>query len=184
MNISDINLDFLYLKKGISIGVSDPFWKKWKKEKMKFYDFIEKEPLEKVISLTINVFKEKYPRVYFSFVDLNQENVEYLKDENGYDVLEDRFIFRNDLKSFKTKDGLISEDESSILEGMEYEFKEPISNIEEIIEEQLNGKEYEKNSQEGITTYELVDSPILRLTVSPSKFLMEINRAKWEFRVP
>lgn len=37
MELQDIDLDFLYLNKGVVLGGVDPFWEKWGDEKSKFY---------------------------------------------------------------------------------------------------------------------------------------------------
>ena len=186
MNISDINLDFLYLNKGAVLGGKDPFWEKWRGERYNFFDFLSKEPLVKVIDLTVHIFKNKYPRVYFAFADINisLKDVIYVKDKSGYNVLGERFIERDDLKSVKKKYGKITEYESSILEGIGYEFKEPILNLEEIIDKQLEGKKYKKRREEMEVVYEVIDSPILRLVITSTTFLLEVNRDKWEFRAP
>lgn len=153
---------------------------------MKNLNFINEESLEKVIDLTVHVFKIKYPRVYFAFADfdLGLRNIKYVKDEDDYSVLTENYIKRGDLKSVKKKYGTITEDESSILEGIGYEFKEPILNIEEVIDKQLGDIKFNKKNEDTMVIYEVEDSPILKLIVSPNTFLMEINRDKWEFRAP
>ncbi len=63
MNITNINLGFLWIENPNHIlDAPDPFDEKWDSEYLKLYNFIEFEPLEKVIDLIILMYKDKYPK--------------------------------------------------------------------------------------------------------------------------
>jgi hypothetical protein len=175
MEIKDLKLDFLWLKNPYMIlGKKDPFWETWQPERWKFSEFVETAPIEKVLELIILVYKDKYPRAYWTGNFITLKGSDNVQESEGYFVFTEEYLERNEMSKYKVK---LKQDAGSIdyLSEMIIELKEPFDDMISMVENTLNGKGYTKTTQNGNTLYELSNSPLLKLEVSPTLFALTVN---------
>ena len=180
MNITDINLGFLWIKNPNRIlDAPDPFDEKWRDDYLKLYNFIEFEPLEKVIDLIILMYKDKYPKevVYTSMSTMKTYKHIYKKE--GYKITDGKHLVRNDIYKFKYKRKL-DKDEFEYLVEMVLEFKDIIS-LAKIIEKRLKGKEYTKQENGDNIIYTINKSPLASVEITSKSFKMIINEDYYVF---
>ncbi|GGG23229.1 hypothetical protein GCM10011344_24970 [Dokdonia pacifica] len=176
MEITDIQLDFLWLTKGGPIlDAPDPFWEKWRKEKLKLSNFIKTESIPKLIQLIVTAYKDQYPRSYWGGgILLDLENYAP-KEEEGYVLIESSSMIRKDIKKIKKKHYTDNED-LSYLSELIYEFTDS-HELEVPIETILEGKVYEKVTNVNVITYTVEESPIAQLVITPQSFKLIVNEA-------
>lgn len=176
MEITDIQLDFLWLTKGGPVfGAPDPFWEKWSEEKLMLNDFIETESIPKLIQLIVTAYKEQYPRNYWGGgLILDLENYAP-KEEDGYVLIESSSMIRKDIKKIKKKHDTDNEG-LRYLSELIYEFTDS-HELEVPIETILERKSYEKVTNVNEITYTVEESPIAQLVITPQSFKLIVNEA-------
>jgi len=180
MNITDINLGFLWIEKtSFWLDAPDPFDEKWRDDRVKLSYFIELEPLEKVIDLIILMYKDKYPKnSVFAGISTGR-SARYVYMENGYEVIDGENISRTDITKYKDKNKL-DKDGFEYLVEMVLEFKDTIS-LAKIIEKRLIGKEYTKQENGDNIIYTINKSPLASVEISSKSFKMIINEDYYVF---
>lgn len=182
MEINEINLDFLWEEKYLSVlGATDPFWEKWRDEERKYTKFIETESLEKVIALMIISFKDKYPRDnWYASLSVGMESSKNIYKDGDYEVSDGKYINRDDIAKHKM---LAKTDKDKFEYDYEriFEFYEPVS-LSDTIEEHLSDKAYTKESIDDGTLYKVEQSPIAEIAVTPKSFRLTINEEFYERR--
>jgi hypothetical protein len=173
MEITDIQLDFLWLSRGGPIlDAPDPFWEKWADEKLKLSDFIKTESISKLVQLIVTAYKDQYPRSYWGGAILDHTTYTP-KKEDGYSVIEASSITRKDIKKVKSKYDTDDRD-LSYLSELIYVFTD-IQELEAPIETILESKAYEKATNVNEITYTVEESPIAQIIITPQSFRLIVN---------
>ena len=173
MEITDIQLDFLWLSRGGPIlDAPDPFWEKWGEEELKLSEFIKTESISKLVQLIVTAYKEQYPRSDWGGVILDHTTYTP-KKEDGYSIIEASSITRKDIKKVKSK--YVTDDRDlNYLSELIYEFTDA-HELEVPIETILEGKTYEKVINVNEITYTVEESPIAQVVITPQIFKLIVN---------
>ncbi|WP_046759376.1 hypothetical protein [Kordia jejudonensis] len=180
MKIRDIDLGFLWDRYIPILGATSPYELKWDNEIDKFDEYLQKEPIEKMLEAVVIAFKDQYPRALFLYGALSIGFYSQIVEEGEYRGLNQKDIKRNDILKYRHKLYTNPEDYEFIVEIiLEY-----IStfNVVSFVENGLAGKLYTKIEQNGYTVFKVQDSPIAEISVSTTKFHLKINKEKLVYR--
>ncbi len=181
MEITDLNLDFLWADKGGPIlGKVDPFWEVWSPEREKYIEFIETESIPKLIELLVISFKDKFPRDYWnpSITIDGMEVLKRIRQEGDYKVLEGSDLRNEDLKEFKW---LWQKDAKGFDYVHERAFKfEKEFDLFTVVETALAENTFTKTVGSLTTVYAIESSPLAEIEVGPKSFRMTINPANYK----
>ena len=175
MEINNINLGFLWEEKNILVlDAPDPFFEKWGEEKYKYTEFIKKESIEKVIELLIVSFKTKYPRDYW-FVSLANgiEASDSIYADSPYKVVDEGHLRRTDMKAYKFLSKVDADDFEYDYERV-FEFKSEVQ-LTAVVEEHLSGLAFDKTVSLDSTLFQVTNSPIAEIELTPLSFRLTIN---------
>ncbi|MDC8006032.1 hypothetical protein POV27_18415 [Aureisphaera galaxeae] len=176
MEIRDINLGFLWEERGGPIlDAPDPFWEKWREDKVKFYSFMKTEPIHKIVELMVIAYKDKFPRDYWSSNFLNEKirQTDVEEDENGFKIYGKDYMLRHDVISFADKEK-ITDGEFEYSSEIKIEFIEG-RDLTVPIEKVLEGKDFSKSTLGDTVVYTVEESPISQLEVTPRSFKIIVN---------
>lgn len=175
MEINDINLGFLWEeKKTIVLDAPDPFWEKWEDEEYNYSEFIKTESLEKIIGLLIVSFKTKYPRDFW-FVSLAKGLIasRSIYKDGLYKIVDGEHLSRDDLKAYKWLPKTDADDFEYDYERI-FEFKSEID-LTQTVEQHLAGLTFNKTVTTDSVLFQVSDSPIAEIELTPKSFRMTIN---------
>nr|WP_321233926.1 hypothetical protein [uncultured Psychroserpens sp.] len=180
MEITEINLGFLWDRYIPVLDATSPYETRWNDEKSKFRKFLREESLDKIVEATIIAFKDNYPRALFLYGALSKGFQSEIIEEDDYSGLDQKDIRRNDVLKYRDKTYIDSEDFEYVVEIiLEYV---PTPNAMESVENGLQGKIYTKVEQVDKTVFQVQDSPISEIEVSSTKFHLKIDRKKLVYR--
>lgn len=184
MNIN-LNLDFLYYQEEQILDGKDPNMKTYNEQEEVFDNYMISKSILKVVQVIILSYKEKYAQYKFfstCFYDLNSplDRPEKPKHLGKYDFyMPKEEMSRKDIEHIilrKVRD----EKRHSVryLKELELMFVEP-QILGDAIEEALEGKEFSINESTENITYNIENSAISEIEVSPTKFVLRTNQDKW-----
>jgi len=183
MEITDINLGFLWEDRGgYILDAPDPFWEKWRADKLKFYDFMKNETVPKIIELMVIGYRDEFPRNYWSsnFLNMKILKTDVVADENGAKTYGKDYMLRSDIIAYINREKITKE-------GFDYSseitlaFKEE-HDLETPIERALEGKNFTKNPLGSPTIYSVEDSAISQIEITASSFKLIVNDDYYVFR--
>jgi len=176
MEITNINLGFLWEERGgYILDAPDPFWEKWREDKVKFYEFMKTESIPKILELMALAYKDKFPRDYWSSNFLNEKirQTDVDADEDGVKTYGKEYMLRDDVISFADKEKIV-QGEFEYSSEIRLEFRES-HDLETPIERALEGKNFSKSVVGDNTIYTVEDSPISQLEITSGSFKLIVN---------
>jgi hypothetical protein len=184
---TNINLDFLYYQAMPVLGGIDPKEEKYDDIADVFYERMVSSQLSEAIQLIILGYKEKFAQYKFyatCFYDVNipLEDSKYPEGLSKYDYFMPKTkMARNDIQHLILR--IFKDDykktNARFLKEMELVFTSS-QNLNNVIEDALEGKEVIITQVDDVVKYSVVDSAISEIEVSPLKFIMRINSDKWK----
>jgi len=182
-----MNLEFLYYQEKQILDGSDSEMKKLNPLINRFDEFMATSPIQETIKIIVLSYIEKYAQdKYFAtcFYDLNSslerpKKPDYLDKYDFYMPKEE--MIRKDIEHLILR--IFKDDyektNARYLKELELAFSEN-QNLNNTIEEALNGKEFSKKTTNETTIYTIEESPIAEIEVRPKKFIMRTNPDKWK----
>ena len=179
MIFEGINIGFLWEDVNEKIlDAPNPFDEKWRTEMVKYGNFNDSGPLEKVLQLMIIAYKDKSPRVMFAISkDIKSAAKAIYKDDKVIQLKE--HLARTDIERFtdtiKDKDGL------EIPVERFFEFVDS-HNFTNMVENTLKGKQFSKTIEGDKIIFKVENSPIDSIELTFKSFLLKINDLIYKYK--
>ena len=180
MEITEIDLGFLWDRYIPMLDATSPYEIKWANEIDKFDKFLREESLDKVLEAVVIAFKDNYPRALFLYGALHKDFYSETIEEGDYSGLDQKDIRRNDILKYMDKSYIDSDDYEFVIEIVLDYISTPTAI--EYVEKGLQGKIYTKVEQGDETIFQVQNSPILEIKVSSTQFHLKIDKEKFVYR--
>lgn len=172
--ISNLKLDFLWLPNPYKwLGKIDPFQQQWAPEYAKCKEYLKICSTEELIKFYIICYKDHYPKNYWFGWLSNGEASDHVQIINDYSVVDGKYFIRKDILTLKEQSKKDKDDYSYTSDRI-FNFKKNID-VSKIIENELDGKTYQKKDNGSKIIYKLIDNPIDFIEITGNSFRLKVN---------